>query len=76
MRPQRTIQNSTFKIQKSCCRPSRSSNLVPRLAVVGSVLLAILTDCSSRKQKYSDYDYVFPPMESNHRKGRAWRGMG
>ena len=39
------------------CRPSRSSNLVPRLAVVGGVLLAILTDRSSRKQKYLDYDY-------------------
>ncbi len=37
-------------------RPSRSSNLVPRLAVVGVVLLAILTDCSSLKQKYLDYD--------------------
>ena len=47
-------------------RPVRSSKLVPRLAVVGVVLLAILTDCSSRKQKYLDYD-VFPPMESNHR---------
>ena len=23
---------------------------------------------SSLKQKYLDYDYVFPPMESNHRK--------
>lgn len=31
-------------------RPSRSSNLVPRLAVVGVALLAILTDHSSRKQ--------------------------
>ena len=28
----------------SHCRPFRSSNLVPRLAVVGVVLLAILTD--------------------------------
>lgn len=28
-------------------RPSRSSNLVPRLAVVGVVLLAILADRSS-----------------------------
>ena len=28
----------------SPCRPSRSSNLVPRRAVVGGVLLAILTD--------------------------------
>lgn len=27
------------------CRPSRSSDLVPRLAVVGVVLLAILTNC-------------------------------
>ena len=33
-------------------RPFRSSNLVPRLAVVGGVLLAILTDRSSLKQKY------------------------
>ena len=32
------------------CRPSRSSNLVPRLAVVGGVLLSILADHSSRKQ--------------------------
>ena len=31
---------------------------------------------SSRKQKYLDYDYVFPPMESNHRKGHAGRGVG
>ena len=38
------------------CRPSRGLNLVPRLAVVGGVLLAILTDRSSRKQKYLDYD--------------------
>ena len=42
----------------SPCRPSRSSNLVPRLAVVGVVLLAILTDRSSLKQKYLDYDVV------------------
>lgn len=28
-------------------RPSRSSNLVPRLAVVGVVAAAILADCSS-----------------------------
>lgn len=31
-------------------RPSRSSDLVPRLAVVGVVLLAILADCSSRNK--------------------------
>ena len=37
-------------------RPSRGLNLVPRHAVVGGVLLAILTDRSSRKQKYLDYD--------------------
>ena len=36
----------------SPCRPFRSSDLVPRLAVVGGVLLAILTDRSSLKQKY------------------------
>lgn len=56
-------------------RPSRDLNLVPRLAVVGGVLLAILTDRSSRKQKYLDYD-VFPPEELNHRKGHAGRRMG
>ena len=46
-----------------------------RLAVVGGVLLAILTDRSSLKQKYLDYDDVSadgvePPQ------GRAERGMG
>ena len=41
----------------------------------GRCAATILTDRSSRKQKYLDYD-VFPPMESNHRKGRAGRGMG
>lgn len=40
-------------------RPSRSSNLVPRLAVVGVALLAILTDHSSRKQNtLIDYDLM------------------
>ena len=38
-------------------RPSRNSNLVPRLAVVGVALLAILTDRPQLK-KYSDYDYA------------------
>ena len=57
-------------------RPSRGLNLEPRLAVVGGVLLAILTDRSSRKQKYLDYDYMLPPMELNHRKGHAGRRMG
>ena len=76
MRPRRTIQRSTFNTQHSYCRPSRSSDLVPRLAVVDVVLLAILADHSSQQKKYLDYDYVFPPMESNHRKGRAGRGMG
>lgn len=33
-------------------RPVRSSNLVPRLAVVGGVLLAILADRSSQQTKY------------------------
>lgn len=48
MRPRRTIQNSTFTIQTSYCRPGRSSDLLPRLfVVVGIVLLAILAD---RKQ--------------------------
>ena len=57
------------------CRPFRSSNLVPRLAVVGGVLLAILTDRSSLKQKYFRLWCMFPPMESNHRKampGAGW----
>ena len=44
-------------------------------AVVGVVLLAILADRSSRKQKYLDYD-VFPPMVSNLRKDHAGRGIG
>lgn len=48
---------------------------MPRLAVVGVVLLAILTDRSSRKQKYLDYD-VFPPMELNHRKAVPGAGWG
>ena len=75
MRPRRTIQHSTFNTQHSYCRPSRSSNLVPRLAVVGGVLLAILTDRSSLKQKYFRLWCMFPPMESNHRKampGAGW----
>lgn len=46
-------------------------------AVVGVALLAILTDHSSLKtKKYFDYDYKIPPMESDHRKGLAGRGMG
>ena len=46
-------------------------------AVVGVALLAILTDHSSLKtKKYFDYDYKIPPMESDHRKGCAGRGMG
>ena len=56
-------------------RPSRGLNLVPRLAVVGVVLLAILTDCSSRKQKYLDYDDV-PADGVEPPQGRAGRGMG
>ena len=41
-------------------RPSRSSNLVSRLAVVGVALLAILTDRNSHnKTKYlTDYDII------------------
>ena len=38
-------------------------------------LLAILTDRSSQK-KYLDYDYMFPPMESNHRKAMPGTGWG
>ena len=34
------------------CRPSRSSNLMPRLAVVGVVLPLSSRTASSRKQKY------------------------
>jgi len=51
MRRWRTIQNSTFNIQNSSCHPDRSSNLVPRLAVVGVVLLLSLTDRSSLENK-------------------------
>ena len=40
-------------------RPSRNSNLVPRLAVVGVVLLAILTDRQQPANKNTlDYDVV------------------
>lgn len=52
MRPRRTFQNSTFNIQNSPRRPSRSSNLVPRLAVVGVALLLSFADRSSLKTKY------------------------
>ena len=31
---------------------------------------------ASLKQKYLDYDYVFPPMESNHRKAMPGAGEG
>ncbi len=42
----------------------------------GRCAAAILADCKQPKNKNTlDYD-VFPPMESNHRKGRAGRGMG
>lgn len=50
-------------------RPSRSSNLVPRLAVVGVTLWLSSRTASSLNKKYFDYDYAFPPMESHHRKG-------
>lgn len=60
----------------SCCRPSRSSDLVPRLAVVGVALPLSFADRSSMKTKYFiDYDYELPPMESNHRKGHAGHGL-
>lgn len=60
MSPQRTFQNSKLKIQKSHRRPSRSSNLMPRLAVVGVELLAILTDRQQHnKTKYlTDYNII------------------
>lgn len=58
-------------------RPSRSSNLVPRLAVVGVVAAAILTNRGSRKQN----TFLIMIMRSRRRgrtfaKGRAGRGMG
>lgn len=57
------------------CRPSRSSNLVPRLAVVGVVLLAILADRSSRKtKKYFDYDK--DPADGVEPSQRALPGAG
>lgn len=59
------------------CRPSKNSNLVPRLCRGGRCAAAILTDHSSLKtKKYFDYDYKIPPMESDHRKGLAGRGKG
>lgn len=51
MRPRRTIQNSTFNIQNSPRRPSRSSNLVPRLAVVGVALPLSSQTAAAGKQK-------------------------
>lgn len=51
MRPRRTIQHSTFSTQHSHCRPSRNSNLLPRLVVVGVALLAILADRKQPKTK-------------------------
>lgn len=39
-------------------RPFRSSNLVPRLAVVGGVLPLSSRTASSLKKKYLDYDYA------------------
>ena len=42
----------------------------------GRCAAAILADRSSREQKYLDYDYVFPPMESNHRKAVPGTGWG
>ena len=44
-------------------------------AVVGGVLLAILTDRSSRKQKYLDYDDV-PAGGVEPPQGHAGRGIG
>ena len=58
------------------CRPSRRSNLVPRLAVVGGVLLAILADCKQPKNKNTlDYDVV-PADGVEPPQGHAGRGMG
>ena len=58
------------------CRPFRSSNLVPRLAVVGGVLLAILADCKQPKNKNTlDYDVV-PADGVEPPQGHAGRGMG
>lgn len=56
-------------------RPSRNSNLVPRLTVVGVVLPLSSRTAAASKQKYLDYD-VFPPMESNHRKAMPGAGEG
>lgn len=76
MRPQRTIQHSTFIIQNSHCRPSRSSKLVPRLAVVGVALpLSSQTAAAGKQNTLTDYDYELPPVESNHRKDHTGRGM-
>ena len=58
------------------CRPFRGSNLVPRLAVVGGVLLAILADCKQPKNKNTlDYDVV-PADGVEPPQGHAGRGMG
>ena len=58
------------------CRPSRSSNLVPRHAVVGVVLLAILSDRQQPANK-NTVDYVDVPADGvEPPQGRAERGMG
>ena len=44
-------------------------------SVVGGVLLAILTDRSSRKQNTVDYDVV-PADGVEPPQGHAWRGIG
>ena len=60
----------------SPCRPFRSSDLVPRLAVAGGVLLAILTDRQQPANKNTlDYDVV-PAGGVEPPQGRAGRGMG
>ena len=60
----------------SPCRPFRSSDLVPRLAVAGGVLLALLTDRQQPANKNTlDYDVV-PAGGVEPPQGRAGRGMG
>lgn len=59
MRPQRTFQNSTFINQNSHCHPFRSSNLVPRLAVVGVALpLSSRTAAAGKQNTLIDYDLM------------------
>ena len=57
------------------CRPSRSSNLVPRLAVVGVVLPLSSRTAAAGNKNTSDYD-VAPAGGVEPPHGHAGHGIG